>query len=1220
MSLSYDQTFASQYIGTTLTVDAVAIEPIQQISVTPLTYSAGTVTLSGAFGTAGISASTPLFVSDGIRTWEFTSASGSTITLSHAALLSTLGPGDTGYIPLSWKVSSSQNLFNEEYQAYVGTLITGATSGAQFTVQVGQFAEMTLNDSGSNGDHSSDDGIWTGTFTVPNNGTVVTNANFYGYVEVGGTGASNDDFQSQQSVSFDMELPALVTVQDSTTIPNYNGDLYLSSKCQGLSATNPANVQPSSAQAQFNFTVNKPNTVVNITISPAAPWTMPGGDASLPTYVFPNNSTSLNGWTTWIGDDGSQNFVNDGVYNVSYYINDTNGLVGQTVTTQIKVVSLKVLISDITLTPPIIGTEPSQTGVITNIHYNVDVINDSGGVLNSSLKVLGWYTAGNAGVGGVNQNVDPESTVWTMENLSTLNASGVSSPLPWSTVDTYDDDAIISNYFTSPANPTASTYPYFYDTGPSGTDGSPPGPPTPYWTAQIGDVQLYGPPTSEPSNGLIIDVSGNTAACNLPITVRTDLGDQNLDNDWRIKGMQQMVATGGTSLDPTDLSDYDRNGGEGVTYEWTGSTPAQGNYVIDISSQLTGLGWTGPPEPLVSTANTSSPCNPAAGAVFDGDIFHYWPQSEPELLGFPTQGDLITFQNTSAIFVVNNSSNPTSDNAPPEYASSNPALNSVDQPNVYSASNPLQVQFEDTNTAFNTAGAYSYATLTGPNGIVISGSSSTNGGGVNSQGNFLTVYFSPSSPLLLGGNYTLTAYTCNTAGLCVQEAVPFTIQDTAAPELQSGGVILYDQSGNQYPFNLCQGGTAGPYQDISELSVSIQMPPTSTNFIYLPGCSVSLYQVSGTAQIPVGMTLLSANASPAGAPTQATLTYQISPVLNSAGLYEVAPFTESENASGTIFTGPASLGASCTNDPEFTMEGCTACVSLFYANDQLGISGATPITITSVSSGVTMTTASVLPVLPPAATLPPASGYAFLDGLSGSTSDSALGFEVNTSGSALATALQWTYPNATPVDFYLYYNQSDLTTAGSTASSLVLLGYSHGAWNQVTGVTMPTTPTALNNVCSFQAPNGLAACVYYALAYPSDVTSVPTATPPAGATGTPTATPISLLSTRAFDPWNSNPLYQRARFYYSATAPATMEARIYDTSGGLIRDLTLGNGISASQSSPTDSSGDVEYYFTWDGTNSSGTVVHNGIYLVRWTETGIDGSHNTQTRPVALIK
>jgi hypothetical protein len=1159
-----------------------AIQPTQQFSVSVTADTAGTggsVTLGGLFSGV-VTSGAPIYVSDGIRTWDVTYTSGNSITIDNADMLGNVKDG--AYVPTSWVVPDYSLLINTTFQVYTGTLVSNSTAQAELTVLVGQFAQVVLYDNSSNGDQHTNDGIWTGQFVVPNNGTVVTNANFYGDCAVGGTIASNQNFQSSQTVSFDMELPAILTVSQSTTKSNYNGDLYLSSLCQGLSAANPANAQSDNAQAQFNFTVNKPNTTVNITIGPGSgAWPLVA--KQLPAFIIPNGATTLNGWSQWSGDDGNQDYAPDGIYPVYYYINDTNGLTGVTITGQIKVVSVNMNISKITLTPPLINTTPAQSaGVITTIHYNVDLTNDSGTVLNSSLKVMGWSLAGSAN--GINSPQQLESGVWSMQNLSTLNQQGVSSPLNWSGVDTYDDDQTLADSFTSPSN------------GSGGFSGQ-----ALFLTSTWGDIQQ--------------DCSDATGAY-------VDEGDGNIDNDWRAKGMTQLYAVAGGSVNPTDISAYDRaaigSGSPGVAYEWVGATPAQNNYRIDIQSELTGLAYT-PPSPRPTTADVDNTCT--AAPDFIGDTYHFWPQIEPEQLGWAVQGDQFTVQNTSAIFVVNSSANPTSDNTPPEFLSSNPSENAVVSPNVYSASSPLSVQFEDPTTAFNTGGSYSYITLIGPSGINVGGESSTNGGSPNGT---LTIYFAPNDPITTGGNYTMTAFTCNVNGLCVQQSIPFTIQDTTAPSISSNGVVLTSQLSNSpIPLSLFQTGAQGPYQNIDAVSVSIVMAGTTNNSIDTADSNVSLYQISGTAKVPVTMTRLADSNVVTGANgiTSETMNYTISNVLNYNGLFEVDTQTESVDASGAHFVGPAPLTGG-TNTPQFIAEPCQQCLDTLYTNNpnsnRPAITGMPPITVTA--GGVNELDTSIGAAKP--VTLPAYAGYTFLQ-----TANNNNELQFYSAGTPLTgTPLVWTYSGSPSVTFTLYYDLSDLTaTIGSngtsiTASGLEMVGWNGTSWTQVSGANLPSNPAATNNACTISPPNNGPAYIYYALAYVSNLTSPATPTPGGTAGSTPAPTPVSLLSTRAFDPWNSNPLYQKARFYYASVAPASMEARVYDTSGGLIRDLTLGNGISASQSSPTDSAGDVEYYFTWDGTNSAGTVVHNGIYLVRWTETGIDGSHNTLTRPVALIK
>jgi|GEM_PF-6719392 len=1181
LSLSEDSTFPSQYIGSSLNLYMTAIQPnpVSPFSVSVTSFvagSGGSVTLGGVF-TGVINNPTVIYISDGIRTWavSYVVADGNSIQINNADFL------DVAHIPPSWVVTDYSQLANTTFAVYTGSLVNNATAGAGFTVEVGQFAQAVLYDNGSNGDLLSGDGIWTGQFTVPNNNTVVTNANFYGSCQVAGVLALNQNFQSAQTQSFDMELPAILSEFITTSNTTYDGDLYLSSLSQGLSATNPANVQATNTQARFNFTVNKPNTVVDITIgNPGGAWPL-ATPKQLPSFVIPNGAPTFNGWSTWLGDDGSQNFVHDGIYPVNFYIHDFNNLVGVTVTAQIKVVSLKMAISDITLSPALINSVPPQTaGMITTVNYNVDMVNDSGTSLNSSLQVLGWADAA-TGI-GVNNPVDLFSTIWTVNNVFTLNATGASTQLNWPASDSYDNDQVLANYFTS----------FFGHSGPPF-----------YFTAGYNDY-ISQTNTASPS-----DIA---AACNLPIGSRTDVGDGNLTNDWSTKGLRQMFTSGtggNTNSNPTDIA---RN----ITFEWSGPTPAQNNYRIDIQSQMTGLAYSGPP--VNNTLTVLNLCTPTAGPEYVGDVYHFWPQSVPDLtMETPAQGDLITFQNSSAIFVVSNTVNPTSDNTPPQYLSSNPAEGSLIQPNVFTSSNPLSVEFQDPTSALNTSTFYSYITLTAQNGAIVQGTPSTNGGGPNGT---LTVYFTPNNPIQIGGDYTMAAFTCNTSNLCVEQTITFTVQDSTSPSIQSNGVVLTALGG---PFSLSQFQNApqGPYENVSQISVGLQMV-NSKNSIDYADSSVSLYQISGTTQSPVAMTFVTAT----GGASQGTLVYAINNVINSAGLYEVLTTAYSMDASGKHYPGPAPL-ANGTDNPQFTTQFCQTCISIDYTNNpnsnRPAITGVKPITINIPNLGVGTTPASIEAAQPSALPGVVGSGYAFLPT---ANKNSQIQFNYNNNAVPLTTDLVWTYPPVTPVNFCMYYDAADLNATTQTAvvapNSLVVVGYNGTGWVLCKNAVMPTTVAPANNLCSVAAPNGSAAYSYYAIAYPSNLTvgAGTTGTPTPGPSGTVTPTPVTFPSTRAFNPKSGNSLNNKARFYYSQVAPATMEARVYDTSGRLIRDLTtMNNGISFNDVTSYLNSPN-EYFFTWDGTNDSGTVVRNGIYLVRWTETGTDGSTSTKTKPVALIK
>src|SRR5205823_1315867 len=107
-------------------------------------------------------------------------------------------------------------------------------------------------------------------------------------------------------------------------------------------------------------------------------------------------------------------------------------------------------------------------------------------------------------------------------------------------------------------------------------------------------------------------------------------------------------------------------------------------------------------------------------------------------------------------------------------------------------------------------------------------------------------------------------------------------------------------------------------------------------------------------------------------------------------------------------------------------------------------------------------------------------------------------------------------------------------------------------------------------------------------------------------------TPTPIKSTRSFNPLSTDPNHSRAKIYYSATAgAATLEAKVYNVAGTLIRTLSPSDLTLADFGN---------FYFTWDGANDGGTVVRNGIYLVRFETKLTDGTSRTETKMVALIK
>jgi hypothetical protein len=356
-----------------------------------------------------------------------------------------------------------------------------------------------------------------------------------------------------------------------------------------------------------------------------------------------------------------------------------------------------------------------------------------------------------------------------------------------------------------------------------------------------------------------------------------------------------------------------------------------------------------------------------------------------------------------------------------------------------------------------------------------------------------------------------------------------------------------------------------------------------------------------------------------GIPSNGQLQYTILTPLNGSGTYEIVTQTESEDASGNKYSGPAPL-TNGTDTPKFTTAVCALCVDILYQNYQSAsypaVTGMMPITVTgsSLLGNISTDTNPLLVQVqqPQLSTLPPDNGYFHLSTFQGTN---AISFLIN--DVPLTAGPTWTYLAANPPVFNLYFTYVDLTTAAAmtgaqvSPSSLTVRGYNNG-WSQVTGASIPLDDQGTTNEAFvFTPPNGLPADQYYVIAFPYNLTY----------TGqTPAVTPmVTWANTRAFNPNASNPIYQQAVFYYSYIQPASMEARIYDTAGRLVRDLTIANGGIQPNLFATQY-GTVQYYFTWNGTNDAGVQVRNGLYLVRWNETGIDGSTSAQTKPVALIK
>ncbi len=642
-------------------------------------------------------------------------------------------------------------------------------------------------------------------------------------------------------------------------------------------------------------------------------------------------------------------------------------------------------------------------------------------------------------------------------------------------------------------------------------------------------------------------------------------GDDNLGNDWDASVFRELTLTSGTVNDPTLMT-------APYYVSIIGKSPEQGNYRLRLRSTITGI---------------------QAVSLTTG--VHWYPTIAPEGPA-ENRGLGISVEDSSIIFQVSEIIVPVTDNTPPVFLSSAPVAGSTVVPGSYGAPPALglSAQFQDVESSMNANGTVSFIKVADPQGGDVIGLSTTNGGGAN---NTLTINFMPLVPLNKGGNYKMTANTCNNAGLCVSREVTFTVYDYTPPSI-SAVELKKQTSASSIFLSVVQSAPEGPFENIAQVAVTLAIPSTSTNTIDWDLSNVTLYQVVGGVRVPVLMDKLSS-----GVPSDGKLRYKVRNVINYAGQFEIVTQAVSKDAAGQTFYGPPAG----TSTQQFTTQVCTVCISTLYqapGNDSTrpAIIGLNTLTVTS---GVTVLNVSTIGVdAPPSASLPNDPGFVQLSSV---LFANAMRFFV--SGVLQTSPLTWTYATSQPVTFSMYYNDSDIPVAVAE-DDLVVRGYFNGAWSTVSGAVHEAQGSTANSF-SFSPTSSQPAAVYYAIKYPFVAGVVSTV-------ATPTA--LAFKHTRAFNPTHANPLYRRARIYYSDAPARAVEAKVYDSSGQLVRSLAVGSGISLADSVSDPNFGRTAYYFEWDGRNDLGVLARNGLYLVRWKLTMTDGSVEFQTKPLAMIK
>jgi flagellar hook assembly protein FlgD len=1146
LSVKYSCGDPAIHIGSVMTVYMTALIPTNSVAAS-VTNPVNTTSLTLSGSGIGTLAAGTVYVTDGVRSWAVPFAGGvNTLTLNDGSLVSPSVP----FIGADYT-----QLVNLTFRIYSGSLVTASgPSGAQLNVDLGGFDNLVLADDGAGSDINFDDGVWTGTYNVPDLGYAVANGKFFGQAIAGGQVASNAPFQSVESFSLDAIRPSIDSYAFKTNKDNYNGLMYISSLSQGTSNFNPTN-----AQGRFDLIVNKRNVVVDITLSSGLD---PMVSKSLPSLVIPANATSQTGWKVWDGRDGAGNYVTDGNYLASLYIHDNNGVVGVTKTTVVRVVSVKLNIQSVSMTPAGLTTEPHFTNsIITNVQYDVLLSRDSGSIT-KSMNVLNWTgisnfntydsvydTDGSTSTAGAFNNL--ADSVWSLPEVDFLDPTGqvsIAYPGQDGNLDFDHDDTFLRAFRHDPRYTIAQCW--------------------------------------EPS-----DNAGPTVV-NSPFQ-NIDLPDGNKTNDWgRLSLFLPVNATNPASM----ISSH------GIIF--TGATPPAGNYRLRLRAILTGVeDRVTDPSSAPDAPNFCLPSGSLIPSYWISRRRHFYPTARPEQ-ATNANGFGIYTEDSSVVFSVNTVAPPTNDTTAPDVLTTDPQAGSLLAPGTYGPGKPLTVQLQDIETPINNNGNVTFIRVIDPKGGFVGGNSATNGGGTN---NSVTVSFTPFSSVIVGGTYTLRIFACNQSGLCVQKDVLFEIQDQTAPSVVAAELVT-DLSANQ-PLSINQPSPDGPFSNVREVYATLSIPPSSSNVIDWDSSTISLTNVNTGVDVPM------TRVTPLGSiPSNGKLHYNLSSTLTIAGLFRVDVQTHSKDASGNAFTGPPASFIS----PTFQTVVNPNTLSIKYPNGSIeAVSGTQPIGVTVGATSFQCLSTNTTVILPNFAALAPNPGYLPIT----STASASYGLQFNfaaVGGGPTVQAGTWGYPFASPLKFYLYFDNADLPPA-VTISNLKLFGYKAGAWNQLVLNTDYTAALGniTNNAYTILVPNGASAQAVYGIFYAASG-------PALGGTATPAPTALPFKATRSFNPTGANALTRKAKFYYAdvvaGQTPKELDVKIYDTGGSLIRSLSYGNGASLANVDTDPNYGSSSYFVAWDGANDTGNVVKNGIYLVRWKLTKSDGSVDVQTKIVALIK
>jgi len=502
-----------------------------------------------------------------------------------------------------------------------------------------------------------------------------------------------------------------------------------------------------------------------------------------------------------------------------------------------------------------------------------------------------------------------------------------------------------------------------------------------------------------------------------------------------------------------------------------------------------------------------------------------------------------------------------------------PSDKSVIQPSLIGPSNFVKITLTDDGVGAGTTNK-SILTLYDPYGTIVPGTVSWNGGTPGTKN--WEVYYIPSQAITTGGKYTITIIPVdanNNRG--AETSYSFTVADQSIPVVT--GVSVYPSTTNP-PVSLSAS--------------------TSTQVTFRVSRIEAVIISGGTAAVDWNTTTMTVETS-AGGLVPGTLSHT-----SGSNILTFTP-------SGNMSDGNYIIRISATSENGYT----GAYSYRFY----ISTAGTTYIDTSGVLTAPTANTYMILSVMD-------VNNSGIVDNAGVTVSPSAFGVAVvtgpaNPSGyDAAGSHFQFSVnlPRVLPVSFnpamvtstirfHLTASQVSTLSAGGILPSDITFWYHDGIqWNQISQASIAGPYTSGTDTYFEYSPvTGIPLNNVYGMFYIRP--AVPIAQ-------------VKFNNTKAFNPKKGNAKIYTAT---SLTGIKNIRVYVYTLTGTLVKlsDYSKTSDTALFTGFDTDPmSGQVKYYYSFDGKNDKGNYLSNGLYNIKIETESTSGVKSTESRLIAVIK